>query len=981
MSGTLTVNSLADTNTSNTVLTLREALLIARGGTGVNGLNRGLSNAEKAQLSGCTSFGGGSGAWTILGGCGGGFADTINFSGLSSFVTITLASSLPLIDDTQPTTIDGTGVYPTIDANVVHANYGLQVTSNGNSLKHIGVSGAWIDDFLISGDNNTLYDVWAWRGDTSGVAISGNYDTIDASRLGVNNAFATSCGPLATNPGNTFNGVYITGAAQHATVKNSYLGCNGSGVTIASLSIVDTYHTIGPNNRIGVNLFGLGNLGNKNNGVSVLNRNNVVMSNTISYNGYDGIEIAGGYGNYNYLGGNTIRFNAKSGIELRAWAAHNIIGQLSAFGAVVSNTISSNLGNGIQISGTATPPSFNIIVGNQIGVSADGLTDEGNGGYGILIFGAHDTYIGGSGAQRNIIAGNALDGLTIAGGAYNTHVSGNLIGVGATGGRIPNGWAGVAVLSSAHDNSIGTPTYGNIIGANQTYGVYIGGSTTYANVVQRNSIGISSTTNISNALDGVIIAAGAHDNWILTNTIAYNRYKGVYLTSGAYNNRLQANTISLQGQTGVVIDGGAALNSVGTGGQALGNTISGNAYDGVYIGGSATGLNAVFGNRIGTNAAGNAAEPNQGNGVYLNDSTSYNLIGDTGNERNIISGNCGDGILLGWGTHNNQILANDIGVNRSVVIANAPAMPAGGGGCVALAGSSDNLAKADSASMTISVQDSSARSSLPTAPTGGSPCGLIGALSASANPAGGGTCLPLPNRYDGIAIIGGFTNTVGGFTLDNYVMFNGGSGIYLNGGTYITNSAKHNLIAHNAVISNTGYGIIVDGGISGTTTYNVISRTLIANNGYDGIGERNGATLNTWSEVSISGNGGLGIDKSASSDSTNVVNPPVLSFSSINKNTGVVSGHAEASPVSVKVELYRVAPDPSGYGEGWSFVGRATADVSGNWTITDPSPGIANGCYTAFVTRSLPLALIPPSSTEFSINTCRTFLPMVLKNY
>jgi hypothetical protein len=32
--GTITINSTADTNTSDSVLTLREALLIARGGTG-----------------------------------------------------------------------------------------------------------------------------------------------------------------------------------------------------------------------------------------------------------------------------------------------------------------------------------------------------------------------------------------------------------------------------------------------------------------------------------------------------------------------------------------------------------------------------------------------------------------------------------------------------------------------------------------------------------------------------------------------------------------------------------------------------------------------------------------------------------------------------------------------------------------------------------------------------------------------------------
>ncbi len=45
LSGTITVNSTTDNVTSDTVLTLREALLIARGGTDAGGLNRALSNS------------------------------------------------------------------------------------------------------------------------------------------------------------------------------------------------------------------------------------------------------------------------------------------------------------------------------------------------------------------------------------------------------------------------------------------------------------------------------------------------------------------------------------------------------------------------------------------------------------------------------------------------------------------------------------------------------------------------------------------------------------------------------------------------------------------------------------------------------------------------------------------------------------------------------------------------------------------------
>ena len=183
------------------------------------------------------------------------------------------------------------------------------------------------------------------------------------------------------------------------------------------------------------------------------------------------------------------------------------------------------------------------------------------------------------------------------------------------------------------------------------------------------------------------------------------------------------------------------------------------------------------------------------------------------------------------------------------------------------------------------------------------------------------------------------------------------------------------MIGSNIVQGSDDYGILLDGG---NTAYNTITRTQIYSNGLDGIGERNGAGFNVWTEVGIHDNGGLGIDKSASNDGQNIVNAPNIVFDSINKITGVVHGHADASILgTVKVELYRVVPDPSGYGEGGVFLGRTTTDISGNWTITDTSPIAVRGCYTAFVTESQ--LVIPFSSSEFSANNCRTFLPITTR--
>jgi hypothetical protein len=146
-----------------------------------------------------------------------------------------------------------------------------------------------------------------------------------------------------------------------------------------------------------------------------------------------------------------------------------------------------------------------------------------------------------------------------------------------------------------------------------------------------------------------------------------------------------------------------------------------------------------------------------------------------------------------------------------------------------------------------------------------------------------------------------------------------------------------------------------------------------------GIDERNSAGFNVWTEVGIHDNGGLGIDKSASYDNQNIVNAPYnFNIDSINRTTGVVHGHADASVLgTVKIELYRVSPDPGGLGEGGVFLGSTTTDGSGNWTITDPSPLAVRGCYTAIVTESQ--LVIPFSSSEFSANTCRTFLPVTIR--
>jgi titin len=97
---------------------------------------------------------------------------------------------------------------------------------------------------------------------------------------------------------------------------------------------------------------------------------------------------------------------------------------------------------------------------------------------------------------------------------------------------------------------------------------------------------------------------------------------------------------------GVVISGGAKSNSIGGDTPEERNVVSGNGGSGVLIKGSGTDANTVSGNFIGTDATGTAALGNL-LGVYIYDGAKNNTIGGTAaGERNVISGNDFHGVAI-----------------------------------------------------------------------------------------------------------------------------------------------------------------------------------------------------------------------------------------------------------------------------------------------------------------------------------------------
>jgi hypothetical protein len=575
-----------------------------------------------------------------------------------------------------------------------------------------------------------------------------------------------------------------------------------------------------------------------------------------------------------------------------------------------------------------------------------------------------------------------LDGLRVYGSSIGTaniwisdtaqrvRIANNIIGDNDPGflgacGNSPNSHTGIFINSTAVPSGSDAVAwiYGNnikCIGGIPGHGIQIVGTDEV--VVGADSAGNAGSAQGNfielNNGDGVYLFNGANNNVIRNSYLQYNDGSGLVIDNSD-NNVAYGSYFQVNDQPGIVITNTATLNRIGCPlGNAnpndpnLFNVIHQNNNHGIHVFGAGTDANLMLCNRIGLNDAGTAAAGNDGDGVRIEGGAANNILGVTSGTRNTISGNALNGVYLaGAGTKGNLVQGNYIGVNI--------------GGVAAVRNELDGVRIINGASQNTIGGDAFANLNL-----------IAGNADFGISISGSGTTtntvtlndigynslalLPLPNGGDGLILAGGTSgNIIGGTGIANFIAYNAASGIYLTGG------AVSNQIRANEVFSNTLWGVVLDGG---STSLNLISRLHSFNNGYDGIAERNGATLNVWQQISTHGNGGLGIDKNVSGLTDNTPTGPFPVITSVNVATGVINGTATANTL---VEVYQVHPDPSGFGEGQTFVGSDVSNGSGNWSLT-LAPG-STGCYTAFET----VGFIIYSSSEFGPNSCRTFLPLI----
>ncbi len=292
--------------------------------------------------------------------------------------------------------------------------------------------------------------------------------------------------------------------------------------------------------------------------------------------------------------------------------------------------------------------------------------------------------------------------------------------------------------------------------------------------------------------------------------------------------------------------------------------------DGILL--ASAGSNSVVGCFIGTDAAGTADLGNTGEGVHISSTSSNTVGGTTVANRNVISGNGGDGVEIdneaGGVPSSNVVQGNYIGVDvtGTVIVAN------GSNGVAVLAGADNTLGGT-------------------TGVTAGGPCtgacnvlsgnsfdGISIAFSSVRTQVMGnfiGTdvsgTLDRGNRFEGININGpSKDNTIGGSTTAarNIISGNGSDGVEIQGTTATGNQVLGNFIGTqvNGLIglANDDDGVFVSGAPTNTIGGTIAGAgNVISANGSDGVeikfaGATGNMVLGNFIGPDVNGTGDLG---------------------------------------------------------------------------------------------------------------------------
>ena len=585
--------------------------------------------------------------------------DVIEFAIASADRRIQLQTPLPFVTD--PVVIDATTQPGYIDRPLVQID-GTAISTNNTSGLYIPVGNSTIRGLSITNFTNGVF-----AENSGGNKFEGNFIGLAPSGVAAGNRANGII--LQNSPGNVVGG--STASARNVISSNGQFGIRIQNASSSGNRI--------QGNFIGVDASGTSARPNSLDGVLVENATGTFIGtdgndiddagegNLISGNTGRGIRLFNASANIiagNLIGvaltGTTALPNALSGVTLDGGSSNNRIGTNGdgSSDALEKNTISGNSVGGIQL----FDGNSNIIAGNYIGTSTDGLQLVRNRAYGVHLGNSNSNRIGTNAdgvsdpLELNLISGNETNAIQLANSDFNV-VAGNWLGLSSDGETpIENGHSGMWIYGGSSDNLVGTNDDGvrddverNVISGNRFQGVAIDGSSDGAAKTEKN------------------VVAGNFIGTDRTGMKAVANETGVFLLRGAFSN----------------IIGTQATSRIGS---AAGNVISGNQFNGVLMRYAGTIGNHVSGNLIGLSADGMHPLGNKHAGVTIAEGPVSNFVGGASpKEANTIGANENHGVWIVDGSRNNFVDGNFIGF----AIDHATAMGNGVSG-IAIENSSQN---------------------------------------------------------------------------------------------------------------------------------------------------------------------------------------------------------------------------------------------------------------------------------------------------
>jgi CSLREA domain-containing protein len=672
--------------------------------------------------------------------------------------------------------------------------------------------------------------------------------------------------------------------------------------------------------------------------------------------------------------------NATLTIVLRGFASPGLIGldlcAGSTSSAVKGLVINNFQGSGIQLENDG----LNLIAGNFIGTDATAMNPVANGNGVVVVAGIFNEIGGQDPAARNIISGNTGDGVQMSGDSTGVNsVEGNYIGTRKDGDSALSNNIGVNMFGFAGGNIIGCETENgdNVISGNTTAGIRINESD--SNTIEGNLIGTDKTgvhaipngvgVDISDSADNAVGFFG-FGSVISGNTGAGVQIKTTPDASSAsflnlvYSNKIGTNaagTAAIPNDTGIVIQD-SSVNDIGSGDPADRNLVSGNTHEGVRLENANDTI--VFGNFIGTDTTGSAAIPNAV-GVKVNGGSANEIGCTVPGSTNVISGNTGDGVEITSSANGNFVQSNLIGVQVDGI----SALANGGVGVEIYVGATNNTVGVEfGGGTTRAARDSAAKASAGST-----------ARADTASPGGGCSKRASVNNQNTKAFKAALQlKARAAKAVQNSSQLLGRAELSGRAMKAVADtSASTKVAGRTAAKALTGAKVqgIAGKGLAPSFT-SITGANVIANNVEEGVKVSSPGDINNLiSQNSIYANGKLGINlvggaedaKGVTANDTNdsdtgpnlLQNYPVVTSAITNGGSTTISGTLNSNLDQDYVIEFFVSndptpgKDPSGFGEGQTFIGTTTATTSGNdatFTFSPAAPLTVGSWVTATAT-------------------------------